>query len=64
MSTLKVDTILKRSGTGTITLKSGETHFCPTGASIALQGGSNGQALTTNSPAFFAYCRWSYQAIF
>ncbi len=39
MSTLKVDTILKRSGTGTITLgQSGDTLTVPTGASLSLQG--------------------------
>ena len=44
MSTLKVDTILKRTGTGTITLgQSGDT--------IALGSGAS-QTLATNTPAF------------
>jgi hypothetical protein len=56
MSTLKVDTILKRSGTGTITLgQSGDTISVPTGASLSLQGGSNGQALTTNGSGTLSF---------
>jgi len=47
MSTLKVDTILKRTGTGTITLgQSGDT--------IALGSGAS-QTLAANTPAFHAY---------
>ena len=47
MSTLKVDTILKRTGTGTITLgQSGDT--------IALGSGAS-QTLATNTPSFDAY---------
>ena len=56
MSTLKVDQILKRSGTGTITLgQSGDTISVPTGASLSLQGGSNGQALTTNGSGTLSF---------
>jgi len=56
MSTIKVDTILKRSGTGTITLgQSGDTISVPTGASLSLQGGSNGQALTTNGSGTLSF---------
>mgnify|MGYP003145401433 CR=1 len=48
MSTLKVDTILKRTGTGTITLgQSGDTVTLGTGASQSGFGG-------TNTPNFFA----------
>ena len=56
MSTLKVDTILKRTGTGTITLgQSGDTISLPTGASLSLQGGTNGQALTTNGSGTLSF---------
>ena len=56
MSTLKVDTILKRSGTGTITLgQSGDTLTIPTGASLSLPGGSNGQALTTDGSGTLSF---------
>ena len=56
MSTLKVDTILKKTGTGTITLgQSGDTISVPTGASLSLQGGSNGQALTTNGSGTLSF---------
>jgi len=56
MSTLKVDTILKRTGTGTITLgQSGDTISVPTGASLSLQGGSNGQALTTDGSGTLSF---------
>ena len=49
MSTLKVDTILKRTGTGTITLgQSGDTIALGSGASQTGFGG-------TNLPAFSAY---------
>jgi len=45
MSTLKVDTILKRSGTGTITLgQSGDTLSIPSGATIANSGTATGFA--------------------
>ena len=63
MSTLKVDTILKRSGTGTITLgQSGDTLSIPSGATIANSGTATGFG-QDNSPAFFAYSPQSYQAI-
>tara|TARA_A100001391_G_scaffold191457_1_gene164824 strand:+ start:824 stop:1474 length:651 start_codon:yes stop_codon:yes gene_type:complete len=56
MSTLKVDTILKRTGTGTITLgQSGDTISVPTGASLSLQGGTNGQALTTDGSGTLSF---------
>ena len=56
MSTLKVDTILKRSGTGTITLgQSGDTLTIPTGASLSLPGGSNGQALITDGSGTLSF---------
>ena len=49
MSTLKVDTILKRTGTGTITLgQSGDTIALGSGASQTGFGG-------TNTPNFHAY---------
>jgi len=49
MSTLKVDTILKRTGTGTITLgQSGDTIALGSGASQTGFGG-------TNTPSFSAY---------
>lgn len=63
MSTLKVDTILKRTGTGTITLgQSGDTISVPTGASLSLQGGSNGQALTTNGSGTLSFATVSGNA--
>ncbi|BAQ88508.1 hypothetical protein [uncultured Mediterranean phage uvMED] len=63
MSTLKVDTILKRTGTGTITLgQSGDTISLPTGASLSLQGGSNGQALTTNGSGTLSFASVSGNA--
>ena len=52
MSTLKVDTILKRSGTGTITLgQSGDTLSIPSGATIANSGTATGFG-ESNTPAF------------
>ena len=43
MSTLKVDTILKRTGTGTITLgQSGDTISIPSGATITNSGTNGG----------------------
>ena len=54
MSTLKVDTILKRTGTGTITLgQSGDTLAIPSGVTIANSGTATG--FGTNSPIFLAY---------
>ena len=54
MSTLKVDTILKRSGTGTITLgQSGDTLAIPAGATIANSGTATGFG-GTNTPYFVA----------
>ena len=48
MSTLKVDTILKRSGTGTITLgQSGDTLAIPAGANATL--GGSGSTITIPS---------------
>ena len=55
MSTLKVDTILKRSGTGTITLgQSGDTLSIPSGATIANSGTATGFG-GTNDNLFNAY---------
>jgi len=43
MSTLKVDTILKRTGTGTITVgQSGDTITIPSGATLNAAGSSSG----------------------
>ena len=54
MSTLKVDTILKRTGTGTITLgQSGDTLAIPSGVTIANSGTATG--FPDNGPAFNAY---------
>jgi hypothetical protein len=53
MSTLKVDTILKRTGTGTITLgQSGDTISIPSGATLN-SAGTNTLEGITNTPAFF-----------
>ena len=55
MSTLKVDTILKRTGTGTITVgQSGDTISIPSGATLTVAG-STITAAGTNTPAFRAY---------
>ena len=63
MSTIKVDQILKRTGTGTITLgQSGDTISVPTGASLSLQGGSSGQALTTNGSGTLSFATVSGNA--
>tara|TARA_R100001440_G_scaffold60110_1_gene79915 strand:- start:819 stop:1388 length:570 start_codon:yes stop_codon:yes gene_type:complete len=54
MSTLKVDTILKRTGTGTITVgQSGDTISVPTGATLSVSGSASG--LPDNTPAFQVY---------
>ena len=53
MSTLKVDTILKRTGTGTITLgQSGDTIAIPSGATIANSGTATGFSSGDNTPSF------------
>ena len=58
MSTLKVDTILKRTGTGTITLgQSGDTLAIPAGATIANSGTATGFG-ESNTPAFFFTIIW------
>ena len=63
MSTLKVDTILKRSGTGTITLgQSGDTLAIPSGVTIANSGTATGFG-QDNSPAFHVYRPDSYLSI-
>ena len=63
MSTLKVDTILKRTGTGTITLgQSGDTIAIPSGATISNSGTATGFG-QDNSPCFHAYANSSYIAI-
>ena len=54
MSTLKVDTILKRTGTGTITVgQSGDTISVPTGATLSVAGSSVTAA--DMGPAFEAF---------
>ena len=51
MSTLKVDTILKRTGTGTITVgQSGDTISIPSGASLTVAGSTITAA--SNTPSF------------
>ena len=63
MSTLKVDTILKRTGTGTITVgQSGDTISIPAGATLN-SAGTNTLTGIDNTPSFFAYSPNSYQAI-
>ena len=53
MSTLKVDTILKRTGTGTITVgQSGDTISVPSGATLSVAGSASG--LPDNTPSFYA----------
>ena len=55
MSTLKVDTILKKSGTGTITLgQSGDTISIPSGTTLAVSGTATGVG-GDNTPIFRAY---------
>ncbi len=55
MSTLKVDEILKRSGTGTITLgQSGDTISIPSGATLN-SAGTNTLNSLVNTPAFEAF---------
>ena len=52
MSTLKVDTILKRTGTGTIVLgQSGDTISIPSGATLN-SAGTNTLEGISNTPAF------------
>lgn len=54
MSTLKVDTILKRTGTGTITVgQSGDTISIPSGATLN-SAGTNTLEGIANTPAFLA----------
>jgi len=53
MSTLKVDEILKRTGTGTITIgQSGDTISIPSGATLN-SAGTNTLEGISNTPAFF-----------
>ena len=55
MSTLKVDTILKRTGTGTITVgQSGDTITIPSGATLN-SAGTNTLEGIANTPAFLVY---------
>jgi len=55
MSTLKVDNILKRTGTGTITLgQSGDTISIPSGTTLAVTGTATGVG-GVNTPSFHAY---------
>ena len=54
MSTLKVDTILKRTGTGTITVgQSGDTISIPSGATLN-SAGTNTLEGIANTPSFYA----------
>ena len=54
MSTLKVDTILKRTGTGTITVgQSGDTISIPSGATLSVAGSTITAA--ANTPRFSVY---------
>ena len=56
MSTLKVDTILKRTGTGTITLgQSGDTITIPSGATMDLSNATQTGVGGDNTPSFYAY---------
>ncbi len=53
MSTLKVDTILKRTGTGTITLgQSGDTITVPSGATMDLSNATQTGVGGDNTPSF------------
>jgi hypothetical protein len=55
MSTLKVDEILKRTGTGTITIgQSGDTISIPSGATLN-SAGTNTLNGIANTPAFMVY---------
>ena len=55
MSTLKVDEILKRTGTGTITIgQSGDTVTIPSGATLSVAGSS--VTAVDNTPIFVASC--------
>ena len=57
MSTLKVDTILKRSGTGTITLgQSGDTISIPSGATMDLSNATQTGVGGLNTPLFSIKC--------
>jgi hypothetical protein len=63
MSTLKVDTILKRTGTGTITVgQSGDTISIPSGATLN-SAGTNTLTGINNTPAFLAQKPNSAQSI-
>ena len=56
MSTLKVDTILKRTGTGTITLgQSGDTISVPSGATMDLSNATQTGVGGDNTPSFLVY---------
>jgi hypothetical protein len=62
MSTLKVDTILKRTGTGTITVgQSGDTITIPSGATLSVAGSS--VTAVDNTPYFLAERTGSNQTI-
>jgi hypothetical protein len=63
MSTLKVDTILKRTGTGTITVgQSGDTISIPSGATLN-SAGTNTLTGIDNTPAFQANAGSTDQSI-
>jgi len=69
MSTLKVDEILKRTGTGTITIgQSGDTVTIPSGATLNAAGSTSGlgkvaQVLSTTKTDTFTVNSRSYSAI-
>jgi len=63
MSTLKVDEILKRTGTGTITIgQSGDTVTIPSGATLN-SAGTNTLTGISNTPAFQATAGTTHQSI-
>ena len=60
MSTIKVDNILKRTGTGTITLgQSGDTISIPSGTTLAVSGTATGVG-GDMTPFFHAYVSSAY----
>ena len=64
MSTLKVDTILKRTGTGTITLgQSGDTITIPSGATMDLSNATQTGVGGDNTPSFRATSTTSNQNV-
>ena len=63
MSTLKVDTILKRTGTGTITLgQSGDTITIPSGATMDLSNATQTGVGVAGTESFLAYNAANYDS--